>query len=517
MTSVAYAALWFFVFSVPWGRLLVLPGLASFAQATGGLALGLTVLAVVMAGRVRRLHLVHVAALLFWTWAGFQLFLFHFGERVPYKFLTYGQLLLMLWMMWELAPSVERQLGLMTALVLGAYVSVIETFRLYFHAAGTLRRYAAGGFDANDLAMMLALAIPMAWYLGTTHRRPILRWICRAYVPLSVAALGLTGSRGGMIASTMALLFVPLSITRLTPGRLLTSFTMLVAAGVLAVVYVPDTSIQRLASAGTEIEAARFGGRAKIWRAGLKVLPANPILGAGVGSFKTAVTPVLGPTPQAAHNSYLSVLVEQGIVGFTFFMLMLVAPVPSVLKLPTLERRLCLVLMGTLALAMFPLTWEDRRPVWVTLGILIGFSHAVIAARRAAAVRPALVGTAPAEIHHRESRRRELPAARRPARWESRCNDLLSEPRRLEAVPGVDPTSRSAPAALPAQPAERAARRRRRSSSAGERAGDTSRPAAVARSAAEPGPDDPRGCRHGIGQDERGAHLAGRGSRRHPI
>ena len=226
----------------------------------GALALGLTVLAVVMAGRVRRLHLVHVAALLFWTWAGFELFLFHSGERVPYKFLTYGQLLLMLWMMWELAPSVERQLGPMTAVVLGTYVSVIETFHLYFRVAGSLRRYAAGEFDANDLAMMLALAVPIAWYLGMTHRRAILRWICRIYVPVSMATLGLTGSRGGMIAYTMALLFVPLSITCLTPGRLLTSFTMLFAACVLAVIYVPETSIQRLATAGTEIEAARFAG-----------------------------------------------------------------------------------------------------------------------------------------------------------------------------------------------------------------------------------------------------------------
>jgi O-antigen ligase len=388
MTSVAYAALWLFMFSVPWGKLLTLPGLASLAQATGALALGLTVLAVVMAGRVRRLHLVHVAALLFWTWAGFQLFLSHLGGRLPYKFLTYGQLILMLWMMWQLAPSVERQVGLMTALVLGTYVSVIETCRLYFRAAGSLRRYAAGGFDANDLAMTLALALPMAWYLGMTHRRPILRWICRAYVPVSVATLGLTGSRGGMIACTMALLFVPLSMTRLTPGRLLTSFTMLFVAGVLAVMYVPETSIQRLATAGTEIEAARFGGRDKLWRAGLEVFPANPILGSGVGSYRTAITPVLGPAAQVAHNSYLSVLVEQGIVGFTFYMLMFVAAFASVLKLPTLERRFCLVLMGTLALA-------------------------VIAPRQGAVAPRIRVGIAPAGVRPRVDRRGELLPARR--------------------------------------------------------------------------------------------------------
>ena len=150
-----------------------------------------------------RLHLVHVAALPFWTWAGFELFLFHSGERVPYKFLVRAQLLLMLWMMWELAPSVERQLGLMTAVVLGTYVSVIETFHLYFRVAGSARRYAAGEFDANDaLAMMLRWGAP--WYLGMTHRQANIRWICRIYVPVSMATLGLPGSRGGMRTYTMS-------------------------------------------------------------------------------------------------------------------------------------------------------------------------------------------------------------------------------------------------------------------------------------------------------------------------
>lgn len=398
MTSVAYAALWAFVFSIPWEKMLALPGLAVIARATGGLALGLTVLSVVFHGRLRRLHLSHLAALLFLAWVGLELFLFHSGERVPYKFLTYAQLLLVLWMLWELAPTVDRQRGLMTAFVFGAYVSAFETFRVFARSAGSMARFSAGGLDANDLAMMLALAVPIAWYLGMTHHRPILRWICRAYVPVGVLTVGLSGSRGGMITATMALLIIPLSMTRLTPGRLITAFTMLAAAGALAVAYVPETTIQRLASAGTEVEAARFGGRGKLWRAGLEVFPANPIFGVGTGGYKTAITPVLGPAAQVAHNSYLSVLVEQGIIGFSLYMLMFGAAFVSVMKLPTLERRFGLVLMGTLALAMFPLTWEDRRPVWFTLGTLVAFSQAVLAARRAAASQPVLVGRLPSTV-----------------------------------------------------------------------------------------------------------------------
>jgi O-antigen ligase len=404
MTSIAYAALWIFVFSVPWEKILALPGLAIIARVTGGTALGLTVLAVVISGRLRRWHGFHVAAVLFWIWAGIGLFLFKYGERLPYKYWTYGQLILVLCMIWELAPSEQRLRGLLTAFVLGAYVAAFETFRLYRREAGALRRFAAGGLDGNDLAMVLALALPMAWYLGMTYRQPILRWACRAYLPVAVFTVGLTGSRGGMLATTVALLAVPLSMTKLSPGRLTTSAMMLAAAGVLAVAYVPETLIERLASTGTEVEGGSFGGRGKLWRAGLAVFPENPVFGYGTGGFKSAITPKLGPAAQVAHNSFLSVLVEQGIVGFLLYMMMFVAVFRSVLKLPVLERRFALVLLATLVITMLPLTWEDRRAPWFVLAALMGLSHARIAQRGGPARQPSPGRAAPAVVRPRAAR-----------------------------------------------------------------------------------------------------------------
>lgn len=375
MSSLAYALLWIFVFSVPWERILVLPGIAIVTRVTGGLALGLALLAVVLSGRLRRWKAFHLAALLFWIWAGFGLLIFQGGERMPAKFWTFAQLLLVLWMVWELAPTERRVRGLFTAYVFGAYVAAFNTILLFRREAGALRRFAAGGADPNDLAMVLALALPMAWYLGQTYQQPLLRWICRAYLPVAVIAVGLTGSRGGMATTTLALLIVPLSMTRLSPGRLGGAMVMLALAGALAVAYVPETLIQRLSTIGTEVEGGRLGGRGKLWKAGLEAYAAKPVFGYGTGHYKTAITPILGEASQVAHNSYISVLVEQGIVGWVLYMAMIVAAWMSVLKLPVLERRFALLLLATLALAMLPLTWEDRRAVWVVLALVVGFSH----------------------------------------------------------------------------------------------------------------------------------------------
>src|SRR5688572_1860967 len=115
MTALAYAALWFFIFSVPWENVVVIPGFGAISRVTGMVALGFALLAAVITGRVRRWHLFHVAALLFVAWATFDQMFFHSGLRLPSKFWTYVQLLVVLWIIWELAPSRGRVLGLLTA------------------------------------------------------------------------------------------------------------------------------------------------------------------------------------------------------------------------------------------------------------------------------------------------------------------------------------------------------------------------------------------------------------------
>ena len=409
MTAFAYALLWIFVFSMPWERILVMPGVAIIPRVTGAAAVGLALLAVVMSGRFRRWHGFHVAALLFWAWAGVTLLVTHSGERLPAKFWTFGQLLLVLWMIWELAASERRQRGLLTAYVFGAYVAAFDTIWLYRRQAEALRRFAAGGADPNDLAMVLAMALPMAWYLGMTYRQPLLRWICRAYLPVAVVAIGLTGSRGGMAATTVALLFVPLSMTKLSPGRLVTAMVMLSITGALAVAYIPETLVERLSTIGTEVEGGHIGGRGKLWKAGLEAFSYKPMAGYGSGHFKTAITPMLGTASQVAHNSFISVLVEQGLVGFVLYMAMFIAVFRSVMKLPVFERRFALVLLGTLVVAMMPLTWEDRRAVWVVLAILLGFSQARIAEMGGLAWQRSPARPAPLAARPRPARPLERP------------------------------------------------------------------------------------------------------------
>jgi len=376
MNTIAYAALWVYVFSVPWGSVVILTsGVNLIGRLTGMLALAVALLAATVNGRIRRLHPFHIAALLFVMWAGVTQMLFvHAGDRLSSKYWTFIQLVLVTWMMWEIALSKRANRGLLLAYVLGASVVAADTIRVAHTQAGLMRRYAAGDADPNGVAMMLALALPMAWYLGNAYRQPALRWLSRAYLPLGIVAIGLTGSRGGMLATVVALLIVPLSMTRLTPGRFASAIALLGLAGTLAVVYVPDKIVQRLATTGSEVEELRLGGRFSIWVAGAKAFVHRPVMGYGTGAFKGAVAPY-GIT-QVAHNSFLSVLVEQGLVGLLLYLSMLVAVFLAVRRLPRPERRFALVLLATLVVAMLPLTWEDNKVVWFVLPVLLGLARA---------------------------------------------------------------------------------------------------------------------------------------------
>jgi O-antigen ligase len=416
MIPVGYVALWIFIFSLPWEGVIVTGGTAVVPKLTGMIAVASAALAVTLTGRLRRWHLFHVAALLFVLVAGVNLFFTAPQGHIPAKYYTFVQLFLVLWMIWEIARSPRAVHGLLLAYVSGAYVAALLTLTVLHSHGAAMRRYVAGDFDPNDLAMTLTLAVPMAWYLGTVFQNRVLRLFCRAYLPLGLLAVGLTGSRGGMLTAGVALMIVPLSMTKLTPGRLIAAMITLAITATVAATYVPEKVVERLATTSGDISRLSFGGRFKFWVAGLEAFTHKPLMGYGTGGFVRAIYPILGSVSLVAHNSFISLLVEEGIVGLLLYVTMMLAVLGAALRLPKFDRRFALLLLATLFVAMSPLTWEDRKPVWFILAALLGLSQATLAARASAqgqapasqpSVRP------PMEIRPR-------PGPRPRASWEAR-------------------------------------------------------------------------------------------------
>jgi O-antigen ligase len=415
MRWLAYASLWLFIFCIPWDKSIVIPGVGVISRIVGMVAVGLSLVVVVVSGQVRSWRAFHIAALLFLVWAGAVLWVNSYEADLPLQFWTYAQLFLVLWMVWELAPSRLRQAGLFMAYVLGSIVTSMQTILAYRTHGTALRRFSAGTTDPNAVAMTLALGLPMAWHLGMTHRRPLLRWICRAYLPIGLFALALTGSRGGLLAAMVGLLIVPLTMTKLSPGKVAIAIALLSLSGALAVAYVPQTVVQRLATTGSSVQDLSMGGRLEIWKAGMQAFAHRPIVGYGAGAFKLAAAPYINGEPRVAHNSFLTVLVEQGLVGFLLYLTMFGVVFVGSMNLPTLERRFALVLFATLIVTMLPLSLQDSKPVWFILAALCAFASTQRRRIGASVPRPRPWGSTPPRSPRGARPRPPLSAPVRPA------------------------------------------------------------------------------------------------------
>src|SRR5260370_38835663 len=131
---------------------------------------------------------------------------------------SYIQLLMMVWLIWELAPGVPEQMRLMQAYVFGSFISGIDTgYQFLSHQESAYQRYAGARLDANDLGLIMALSIPMSYYL-LIENKGWTPWVYRAHLILAGTTILLTASRGATLATLVALSIVPLTQARST-GR----------------------------------------------------------------------------------------------------------------------------------------------------------------------------------------------------------------------------------------------------------------------------------------------------------
>jgi O-antigen ligase len=382
MSQLAFALLWLTVFSIPGEQIVPIEGFGSTTRVIGAVAITIGVFYVLLSGSRRKLAPFHVVMLLFVMWSSVTTFWSIDLARTAIRITTYVQLAIFGWLIWELAWSRKQQGALLQAYVLGAYIGVLSTLYVFLSGSPPAEagRYAA--FDnPNELGATMALAIPMAWYLSLRQQRHRgLIWLNRTCIPLALIAVTLTASRAALIIALASLLIVPWTFPRLSITAKVGTF--LAASGVLYVAgtFVPQASQARLRTTGTEIATGDLSGRGPIWRAGTEAFLRDPLVGVGAGTFPIAVRPILG-YDKPSHMAYLSVAVEQGLVGLLLFMSMFAANLISLPRMPSLERKFNTVLILTLAIAMLPANWDYKKQPWFVLSLVAAQAAVAIEGR----------------------------------------------------------------------------------------------------------------------------------------
>lgn len=372
--SLREAAAWLvamLVFTLPWEDQWVIGEFGTFTRAFGIGAFGAGVAAVFAGGRMRTLRPAHVAMLLFLVWSALSLYWTIDDEATAYTARTYLQLIGLVWLIHEFGSSAAEQRRLMKAFVLGTYVSAIGTFASYATGgSGYWQRYVAPGFDPNDLCVILAMSVPMGFVLSLSEPHAWQRWLWRLHPAVVILAALLTASRAGFIAMCAAMLTVP-ALYRYTARGTRSAMLASGAAVVLAVaIWVPPEAVERISSLPAEIRSMELGDRATIWWAGWEALRERPFTGLGAGSFGSAVRPLLGEWA-VAHNVFLTVLAETGLIGLLLFASVLALSAGSLAHAGRMQRRMWSVVALSWLTAALTLAWAHRKPTWFLLAMLL--------------------------------------------------------------------------------------------------------------------------------------------------
>jgi O-antigen ligase len=241
--------------------------------------------------------------------------------------------------------------------------------------------------NPNELAAVLVVGAALAMGLAVGARRsPILRLAATVGAGFCVVAILFTLSRTGLVAMGFALVASLVLAGRWRPqAAVIALIVAFVGFGYFTAVASPEAR-QRISDAGNGT------GRLDIWTVGRRMAAAHPINGVGAGNFSNTSrqfllqpggltnTEFIIDTPKNAHNTYLEILAEMGVVGLGLWVAILLLCVrcgwrairnftaSGNFRMEILSRAVLIALIGLLAADFFN-SLEFDKTLWLLLGL----------------------------------------------------------------------------------------------------------------------------------------------------
>jgi O-antigen ligase len=246
-------------------------------------------------------------------------------------------------------------------------------------------RLVGGAGDPNEAAAGYVAAMYLTLGLFSVYKRSTSRLALGALFVLLTVGMLATKSRGGLVALAVA----AIAALILAPGQRKRLLGVL-GCGAIAV------AIFSAANPGTLSRITDIGGgsdgRSDLWAVALEIFRRHPWVGIGGGNFIVVEpqyalqsgplqsTGLIVAQPHLVHNTYLQLLVEEGIPGLLLYLLVLVVCLAAAYRAARVFERLGqranadltrAVMMGTIAMlaANFFITDGDDWRLWVLLGL----------------------------------------------------------------------------------------------------------------------------------------------------
>ncbi len=369
MRRIAWVLLLAFAFAVPWEYSLDIgEPLGNIARIAGLLLLLAAVPAILLEPRLRTPGPVQWLALALFLWFCCTYFWTIEAHATLARLRGYFQVMMPVWLVWELAETPQDLRDLLRAYVAGSWVLAVLTFAALASPEGAGQiRFVAEGQDPNDVARFLDLGFPMAALLLESESSWSGRVLAFGYLPVGLAGVLLTASRGGFLAALVALAGCALLMARRHVRGLLAGAVSLPVIAAAFWFLVPHETLGRIATIPEQLTGGDLNQRLNIWRAGWQAFVHAPFFGTGAGTFVDAAK--LAPI-DTAHNTALAIAVEGGIIALILAAAILAASARSVFE----TRGAMRIALGT-ALLVWVVTSlvasvEENRTTWLLMALI---------------------------------------------------------------------------------------------------------------------------------------------------
>ncbi len=374
MQRIAFGLLVLYTFAAPWEYSLDLgEPFGNVARIVGIALLGAVVLLVLGRGRVRCLGVMQ--------WLVLGLFLYFAcswmwtvdSEATLGKMRAYFQVMMVVWLSWEVVETHFEVRWLMMAFTAGCWVlAALTLIDLARFGAGTESaaeqiRFVAEGQDPNDVARFLDFGFPLAALLFASEGRWWVRALALAYLPVGLMAVLVTASRGGSAAALVAMVGSGGLLLVWRRRAALAVLAGLLLAAILVALLVPVETLERLGTIPEQLSAGDLNDRLNIWIAGWQAFRQAPWWGWGAGTFTTAAHLSEGDT---AHNTVMAVLVTGGLAGMALFAAILTAAALAVARTSGLIRIALGTVLAVGAVTSMVGSVEENRTTWLLFAII---------------------------------------------------------------------------------------------------------------------------------------------------
>ena len=254
------------------------------------------------------------------------------------------------------------------AYLIGCLIGVILVINTWINDGSTTRIY-VDNFNPNWMAHGLVQGVN-AMTLMMFSKFNISKRVL-SFSIISVTVIGLTvfllGSRGGLVAYTLALIGFILSLNIFAKTKKLL-LIVLISCIVILTFQVDfdfsDSLIQRYTDAPTLVAEGNFSGRGEIWQEGLDNISRRNLFelffGSGISSFREIVG-------RASHNGFINILFDLGIIGcIIYFMLVFHLIIPSFKNSKKWHGS---AIIGSLTSSMLVANVHLQPMIWFTLGL----------------------------------------------------------------------------------------------------------------------------------------------------